>query len=160
MGGKEIRMDKTIAVLTAGGDCPGINAVIRAVVKTAIGDYRMKVVGIEDGFLGLIVEILQQQLAYRNKFTLSILAHFDLISPDFRVEVAADRCNVRQVDFTIAVTINMTQRVVPGVADLIVEMDADRRQVGNPDFPVLVRITAIGIVPGEHPGAFVVLLEG
>jgi phosphofructokinase-like protein len=43
-----------IAVLTAGGDCPGINAVIRAVVKTAVNDYGMNVVGIEDGFLGLI----------------------------------------------------------------------------------------------------------
>ena len=47
-------MAKRIAVLTAGGDCPGINAVIRAVVKTATNDYGMEVVGIEDGFLGLI----------------------------------------------------------------------------------------------------------
>jgi phosphofructokinase-like protein len=47
-------MAKKIAVLTAGGDCPGINAVIRAVVKTAVNDYGMEVVGIEDGFLGLI----------------------------------------------------------------------------------------------------------
>ncbi len=47
-------MAKRLAVLTAGGDCPGMNAVIRAVVKTAINDYGMKVVGIEDGFLGLI----------------------------------------------------------------------------------------------------------
>jgi phosphofructokinase-like protein len=47
-------MAKKIAVLTAGGDCPGINAVIRAVVKTAVNDYDMTVVGIEDGFLGLI----------------------------------------------------------------------------------------------------------
>jgi phosphofructokinase-like protein len=47
-------MAKRIAVLTAGGDCPGINAVIRAVVKTATNDYGMQVVGIEDGFLGLI----------------------------------------------------------------------------------------------------------
>ena len=47
-------MNKTIAVLTAGGDCPGINAVIRAVAKTAINDHGMDVVGIEDGFLGLI----------------------------------------------------------------------------------------------------------
>jgi phosphofructokinase-like protein len=47
-------MAKTIAVLTAGGDCPGINAVIRAVAKTAMNDYCLEVVGIEDGFLGLI----------------------------------------------------------------------------------------------------------
>jgi 6-phosphofructokinase 1 len=47
-------MRNTIAVLTAGGDCPGINAVIRAVAKTAMNDYDLDVVGIEDGFLGLI----------------------------------------------------------------------------------------------------------
>jgi 6-phosphofructokinase 1 len=47
-------MKKTIAILTAGGDCPGINAVIRAVAKTAMNDFDMEVVGIEDGFLGLI----------------------------------------------------------------------------------------------------------
>jgi 6-phosphofructokinase 1 len=47
-------MKDTIAILTAGGDCPGINAVIRAVAKTAMNDYDLDVVGIEDGFLGLI----------------------------------------------------------------------------------------------------------
>jgi phosphofructokinase-like protein len=43
-----------IGILTAGGDCPGLNAVIRAVAKTAIKKYNLEVMGIEDGFLGLI----------------------------------------------------------------------------------------------------------
>jgi phosphofructokinase-like protein len=43
-----------LGILTGGGDCPGINAVIRAVVKTAINEYRWEVLGIEDGFEGLI----------------------------------------------------------------------------------------------------------
>lgn len=43
-----------IGVLTAGGDCPGLNAVIRAVTKTAIVRHGMEVVGIKDGYLGLI----------------------------------------------------------------------------------------------------------
>ncbi len=43
-----------IGVLTAGGDCPGLNAVIRAVTKTAIFQYGLEVVGIEDGFLGIV----------------------------------------------------------------------------------------------------------
>jgi len=43
-----------IGVLTGGGDCPGLNAVIRAVVKTAITEYQWEVLGIEDGFEGLI----------------------------------------------------------------------------------------------------------
>lgn len=45
---------KRIAVLTAGGDCPGLNAVIRAVTKKAILEYGMEVVGIEDGYEGLV----------------------------------------------------------------------------------------------------------
>lgn len=45
---------KRIGLLTGGGDCPGLNAVIRAVTKTAIHRYNLEVVGIEDGFLGLI----------------------------------------------------------------------------------------------------------
>jgi len=43
-----------IGILTAGGDCPGINAAIRGVGKTAIVKYNMKVIGISDGFTGLI----------------------------------------------------------------------------------------------------------
>ena len=44
----------TIGVLTNGGDCPGLNAVIRAVSKTAIMQYGLAVFGVEDGYLGLI----------------------------------------------------------------------------------------------------------
>lgn len=45
---------KRIGILTGGGDCPGLNAVIRAVVKTSLMTYEWEVWGIEDGFLGLI----------------------------------------------------------------------------------------------------------
>ena len=45
---------QTIGILTAGGDCPGINAAIRGVGKTAIVRYGMKVIGISDGYSGLI----------------------------------------------------------------------------------------------------------
>lgn len=43
-----------IGILTAGGDCPGLNAAIRGVGKTAIVEYGMEVYGISSGFLGLI----------------------------------------------------------------------------------------------------------
>jgi len=43
-----------IGILTGGGDCPGLNAVIRAVVKTAINECDMEVVGFLDGYEGLI----------------------------------------------------------------------------------------------------------
>ncbi|HPZ43823.1 MAG TPA: 6-phosphofructokinase [Bacillota bacterium] len=45
---------RRIGVLTGGGDCPGLNAVIRAVVKTAIREYNLSVIGFENGFGGLI----------------------------------------------------------------------------------------------------------
>jgi ATP-dependent phosphofructokinase / diphosphate-dependent phosphofructokinase len=43
-----------IGVLTGGGDCPGLNAVVRAVVKSARNLYDWDVVGIADGFDGII----------------------------------------------------------------------------------------------------------
>ncbi|MGH9948941.1 MAG: 6-phosphofructokinase [Pyrinomonadaceae bacterium] len=49
-------MYKQIGILTGGGDAPGLNAVIRAVVRTAIGKYGMKCVGIEDSFEGILGE--------------------------------------------------------------------------------------------------------
>ncbi|MCL1975693.1 MAG: ATP-dependent 6-phosphofructokinase [Firmicutes bacterium] len=47
-------MKKTIALLTGGGDCPGLNAVIRAVVRTAIHEYKWQVLGFYDGYRGLV----------------------------------------------------------------------------------------------------------
>lgn len=45
---------RCIGLLTSGGDCPGLNAAIRAITKSAIGDYGIKVLGINDGFRGLV----------------------------------------------------------------------------------------------------------
>lgn len=53
---------KRIGILTGGGDCPGLNAVIRAVAKAAMTGG-LQVVGIEDGYLGLI-ENRFRQLSY------------------------------------------------------------------------------------------------
>lgn len=53
---------KCIGVLTSGGDAPGLNAVIRAVVKTAINHYHMRVLGIEEGFEGLLDPIRTHNL--------------------------------------------------------------------------------------------------
>lgn len=42
-----------VGLLTGGGDCPGLNAVIRAVTRTAMAEGGASVIGIEDGFVGL-----------------------------------------------------------------------------------------------------------
>ena len=46
-------MARTIGILTAGGDSPGLNAAIRAVGKSAQRAYGMDVLGFKDGFVGL-----------------------------------------------------------------------------------------------------------
>ncbi len=45
---------KRLGILTGGGDAPGLNAVIRAVAKTAFNRYDLEVVGIANGFGGMI----------------------------------------------------------------------------------------------------------
>ena len=52
---------KTLGVLTSGGDCAGLNAVIRAVTYHAVQVYGWKVIGIQDGTAGLI----ERPLRYR-----------------------------------------------------------------------------------------------
>jgi ATP-dependent phosphofructokinase / diphosphate-dependent phosphofructokinase len=47
---------KRLGILTGGGDAPGLNAVIRAAVKTAIYEYDCEVIGIRDGYDGFIDE--------------------------------------------------------------------------------------------------------
>ncbi len=58
---------KKIGILTAGGDCPGLNAAIRGVGKTAIVEYGMQVLGFNAGFSGLIngdyIELKASQLS-------------------------------------------------------------------------------------------------
>ena len=47
-------MVKKIGILTSGGDCAGLNAVIRAATLRAVNEYNFKIFGIKDGTLGLI----------------------------------------------------------------------------------------------------------
>src|SRR5690554_52633 len=58
---------RKIGILTAGGDCPGLNAAIRGVGKTAIVEYNMEVIGFNGGFLGLInndyIQLKESQLS-------------------------------------------------------------------------------------------------
>jgi len=57
---------RRLGILSGGGDCPGINAVIRAVVKTAVLQYGMRCFGILDGFDGLIKGPRYTELNYDN----------------------------------------------------------------------------------------------
>jgi len=59
-------MYKQIGIITGGGDAPGLNAVIRAAVRTAIGEFGMKVIGIEDSFEGLLGEVQTLKLTKKS----------------------------------------------------------------------------------------------
>lgn len=52
---------KRIGILTSGGDCAGLNAVIRAVVHRAVGTYGWQVLGIKEGTQGLLQRPVQYQ---------------------------------------------------------------------------------------------------
>jgi 6-phosphofructokinase 1 len=56
MGIIRTSVTKTFGILTAGGDCPGLNAAIRGVCRAAHDRYGMSIVGIAEGFRGLIEE--------------------------------------------------------------------------------------------------------
>ncbi len=45
---------QSIGILTSGGDCPGLNAAIRGIAKAAMNTHGIKVLGIRDGFRGLV----------------------------------------------------------------------------------------------------------
>ena len=47
---------KRIALLTGGGDCSGLNAVIRSIVKSAILKYNYEVIGFMGGYHGLYTD--------------------------------------------------------------------------------------------------------
>ncbi|MFQ5881455.1 MAG: 6-phosphofructokinase [Candidatus Methylomirabilales bacterium] len=50
---------KRLGILTGGGDCPGLNAVIRAVVRKAVDHHSLEVLGIKQGWVGLMREELR-----------------------------------------------------------------------------------------------------
>jgi phosphofructokinase-like protein len=53
---------KRILVATGGGDCPGLNAVLRAIVKKATGQYNWEVVGSVDAFNGVLSEPMELKI--------------------------------------------------------------------------------------------------
>ena len=62
-------MTTRIGVLTAGGDAPGLNAAIRAVVRTAIGAHGFEVLGFRKGWRGVMDgDVLEELVAVAQLF--------------------------------------------------------------------------------------------
>jgi len=68
---------KKIAVITSGGDAPGMNAALRAITKAGIYNS-LQVIGFEDGFQG-IIENRFVELTYSSVNNISILQSSNLI---------------------------------------------------------------------------------
>lgn len=99
---------KSIAVLTSGGDAPGMNAVVRAVVRTGLS-YGVRVMGVQRGYNGL----LSGEIVEMNLRSVSDIIHrggtilYTARSPEFNtpkgVQQAASTCRSLGVDGVVVV---------------------------------------------------------
>lgn len=97
---------KCIGILTSGGDCPGLNAAIRGVAKAAIHEYGIKVIGIQDGFRGLV----ENRTEMLDDYTVSgILTKGGTILGTSRDKPKKMRMGGKKVDMTDAAVENAKQ---------------------------------------------------
>ncbi|MEZ5426640.1 MAG: ATP-dependent 6-phosphofructokinase [Pyrinomonadaceae bacterium] len=112
-------MYRQIGVLTGGGDAPGLNAVIRAVVRTAIGEFGMKCIGIEDSFEGILGETQLTKLTMRtvsgilprggtilgtrNKGSFCKVIDGQLVIPDMPIEEALENLKKQEIEALIVI---------------------------------------------------------
>jgi len=99
---------KTIGVLTSGGDAPGMNAAIRAVVRTALA-ADLKVKGIRRGFAGLLDEDIVDMetrsvsdIIQRGGTILYTARCLEMLKPEIQ-DVAADICRKHGIDGLVVI---------------------------------------------------------
>lgn len=112
-------MYKQIGVLTGGGDAPGLNAVIRAVVRTATGEFGMKCIGVEDSFEGIlgepkVVKLTKKSvggilprggtiLGTRNKGSFCKVVDGKLVFPEMPVDEAIENMKKLEIEALIVI---------------------------------------------------------
>lgn len=117
MAGSPRKTVQRIGVLTAGGDCPGLNAVIRAVVKSAILTHGWEVIGIRDGFEGLIRE-------GDSLMPLTLETVHGILAQGGTILGAASRANpflYTKTQRGSKVTVNVTPRVMKRIRELALD---------------------------------------
>jgi 6-phosphofructokinase 1 len=120
---------KKVGILTGGGDCPGLNAVIRAVTKSLILQSGAEVFGFEDGFLGLI-EKRYRKLDYKDVSGILTLggtilgtsnranpfSHFGAGNADVSSDVV-DYCDLLGLDCIVAIGGDGTMSIASGLQE-------------------------------------------
>ncbi len=112
-------MYKKIGVLTGGGDAPGLNAVIRAAVRTAIGEFNMRCIGIEDSFEGILGETQLRKLTTktvsgilprggtilgtRNKGSFCKIVDGNIVIPDMPIDEALDNLKRNKIEALVVI---------------------------------------------------------
>ena len=148
---------KRLAILTGGGDAPGLNAVIRAVVKTAETEFNYQVLGVRNGFDGFVQEngvFPLDSLAVRgilprggtilgaanrgNPFALKVIAEDGTVSYQDTSQMVLERIEELKLDALIVVggdgTLHIAQKLHEiGVPVLGVPKTIDN-DIGGTDF--------------------------
>jgi ATP-dependent phosphofructokinase / diphosphate-dependent phosphofructokinase len=112
-------MYKKIGILTGGGDAPGLNAVIRAAVRTAVGEFGMRCIGIEDSFEGILGETQLRKLTTktvsgilprggtilgtRNKGSFCKIIDGKMVIPDMPIDVALANLEKNNIEALIVI---------------------------------------------------------
>lgn len=112
-------MYKKIGILTGGGDAPGLNAVIRSTVRTAIGEFGMRCIGIEDSFEGILGETQLTKLTTkkvsgilphggtilgtRNKGSFCRIVDGKMIIPDMPIDEALQNLKKNHIEALIVI---------------------------------------------------------
>ena len=131
-----------IGIMTSGGDCPGLNAVTRAVAKAAMGSHNLEVMGIEDGFLGLIQNRMRMldNKSVSNILTLggTILGTNNKVSPRQYTVKINDRIETRDV------TDRCLEHIAHNHLDALVVIGGDGSMAIAADF-VRLGVNCIGV---------------
>lgn len=112
-------MYKKIGILTGGGDAPGLNAVIRAAVRTATGEFKMRCIGIEDSFEGILGETQLRKLTRktvsgilprggtilgtRNKGSFCKIINGEMVIPDMPLDEAIENLEKNSIEALIVI---------------------------------------------------------
>ncbi len=112
-------MYKKIGILTGGGDAPGLNAVIRAAVRTAVREFGMRCIGIEDSFEGILGETQLRKLTTktvsgilprggtilgtRNKGSFCKIVDGQMVIPDMPIDEALSNLEKNGIEALIVI---------------------------------------------------------